>query len=163
MTKFFFICRYAYVPGVYTPLLNWLNSLAHDVTYAWAKNDKHDIEWTKHLANDVKGLSAADAVICFWPGGHDTMTEFGVALGLGKPIHVVVGQHPNHPLPSYFRYPTNVTLHDAWPIQEDHDIMQCVLEHSMYLKGKEIISEIIGVPMVYETLDKNGETIENNL
>lgn len=66
----------------------------HHCTYDWTekgsvRNDSPAV-WTATALNEVGGASRADVLIAMLPGGKGTHVEIGIALGLGRPVLLVV-------------------------------------------------------------------------
>ena len=159
--KLYIICRYALVAPIYEPLKSFIMDNGGCLSRDWASEGKHESGWREALKYDIDAIEDAEAVIAFYPGGEDTLIELGAAIGLRKPIHVVIGKYRTDEVASYLQYPEQITRYNAWPVRSDTPVMDDLLHYSMYLTGKKIVAELLNVPMTYETLDEYGNMIEN--
>lgn len=72
-----------------------LTNLGHTITFDWTKDEAINKEASVVCAfNDLGGVFTADCIVILAPGRIGTFTEFGYALGLGRPV-ILVGFDAN--------------------------------------------------------------------
>jgi nucleoside 2-deoxyribosyltransferase len=97
MSKIYVATSFANIPEA-RDVMSLLREVGHDITWDWT-SEALDPSWPKAQqdaylqkcgAADYQGVVNADALVLInHDKARDAMTEFGVAIGLGRPVFVL--------------------------------------------------------------------------